>query len=74
MSENPEQKEGIKSGCDARESVSKGRDLIWAQFQRTRIKIKGSNLAAISENLKEREGIESERDVEESEIKGRNQI
>ena len=66
MSENPEQKKGIESRCDAREPKSKGWDLILAQCQRTRFKTKGSNLGAIQENSKQREGIESERDVGES--------
>ena len=69
MLENPKQKEGIESKCDAKEPVSKGQDLIWAQCTRTRIKIKGSNLGAIPENLKEREGIESERDEENPKYK-----
>ena len=33
--ENPKQKEGIESGCNARELESKQRDRIWARYRRT---------------------------------------
>ena len=50
MSENLKQKEKIESGRNTGEPETKGRDQIWAQCQRTQIKIKGSNLGEISEN------------------------
>ena len=54
MPENPKQKEGIESGSDTKEKVTKGRDRIWARCQITRIKTNGSNLGAMLENPKKK--------------------
>ena len=81
MSENPKQKEGIKSGHNAGEPETKGMDRILARCQRTQIKTNKSNLGAMLEipkkktkesnpatlpqNLKQKEMIKSGRDAGE---------
>ena len=69
MREIPKENEGIESGPDIGEPETKGRDRIWPQCQRTRIKINGSNLGAISKNLKQKERIEYGRKAREPESK-----
>ena len=67
MPEIPKQNEGIESGHNTREPDKKGSYRIWAQCQRTRIKIMGSNLGSISKNLKQKGSIESVRKSREPE-------
>ena len=74
MPKNPKQREGIKSGHDAGEAETKGRDQIWVQCQRTRNKTKGSNLGAMLENPNQNKGIELGCVAGEPKTKGRDRI
>ena len=67
MPQNPKQKEGIKSGRNAK-NKRKGSN-VGVMPENLKYKRKGLNLGAMIENPNQNKGIESGRDAKEPEIK-----